>query len=58
MALEINEIGIRMRIGPESDDKQIENESDESEARDSERQRIVEDCVRRVLQILRATRDR
>ena len=54
MPLEINEIGIRMRVSdttkePEERKPKIR----EDECRDVNREELVDDCVRRVLQILK-----
>jgi len=61
MPLEINEIGIRMQIGGlESQDKQDDENkpSPELGCGDVSRSEIVDDCVMRVLQILRTYQDR
>jgi hypothetical protein len=57
MAMEINEIGIRLRV--------LDREADEGEGRPGreeagavDRGEIVEECLRRVLQILNSTRER
>ena len=64
MALEINEIGIRMRVGNSAgqlDGRNGQRQHDPcrdencSEERD---ERIVRDCVRRVLEILAARQER
>jgi len=56
MPLEIREIGIRMRVGePEQAPPLVAaDESGNERARDT----IVEDCVRRVMAILKSRRER
>jgi hypothetical protein len=57
MPVEISEIGIRMRV---DDDKGRERGSDrlgETE-RDAQREAIIDECVRRVLQALKARQER
>ena len=59
MALEINEIGIRMRVfDGNGEAKPSPKKPDQSGCGDEERQQIVEDCVQRVLKILKATQER
>ncbi len=61
MALEINEIGIRIRVddGGKNTPVQLkEKEEGVGNCRETSREEIVEDCVRRVLQILRSREDR
>jgi Family of unknown function (DUF5908) len=66
MPLEINEIGIRMRVEDGDEDydgsdgrrrKQTE-EDDDCGCGSLDRGGIVDDCVRRVLQVLKSTRER
>jgi len=56
MPLEIREIGISMRVGEGevAPAQTAADEDDDADARDA----IVEDCVRRVLAILRTRRER
>jgi hypothetical protein len=56
MPLEIREIGINMRVGSDdvAPEQDAADEGDDAEARDA----IVQDCVRRVLAILRTRRER
>lgn len=63
MALEINEIGIHFRVpdsdGPVRSTPGAVDMRDQSEGcGDDDRARIVDDCVRRVLQLLAARRER
>lgn len=53
MPLEVNEIGLNMRVrdNPESKSEQPEVSRDDSQ--DLNREELVDDCVRRVLQILK-----
>jgi len=63
MALEIREIAIRMRVG-EGDGCGDGGPGDEPGGDEpggdggADREKIVEECVRRVLQALKATRER
>ena len=56
MPLEIREIGINMRVGGEdvAPARNDADEGDDGEVRDA----IVQDCVRRVLAILRTRQER
>ena len=60
MALEVNELGIRMRVrdgaGEPVQRKSASCGCDDEDGRPS--QELVEACVRRVLQVLRAKRER
>lgn len=61
MALEINEIGIRIRVDEGGNNAPVqlkEKDGDVGSCRETSREEIVEDCVRRVLQILRSREDR
>jgi hypothetical protein len=66
MALEVNEIGISMRVddGDEEDDtgggrkSKMSDEDDDCGCASRERGEIVDDCVRRVLQALKTMRER
>lgn len=71
MALEINEIGIRMRVddGDDDDDddddgagggwkQKLSEEDDDCGCGSLDRGEIVDDCVRRVLQVLKSMRER
>jgi hypothetical protein len=61
MALEINEIGIRVRVddgGMNTPVQLKEKEESIGNCREASREEIVEDCVRRVLQILRSREER
>lgn len=53
MALEINEIGIRVRVYDDARCGEDCSAEDGEDDRDREREDMVEDCVRRVLQTLR-----
>jgi hypothetical protein len=63
MALEINEIGIHFRVpdaerpGPDVAQR-ADAESSEGSCGEPEREQIVDDCVRRVLQLLAARAER
>jgi len=59
MPLEINEIGIRMRVG--EDDRPPDERPQrvpQGDCHDVDREELVEDCVRRVLQILKSLEGR
>jgi hypothetical protein len=59
MPLEINEIGIRMRVGEnnrEPDERQPK--IPQGDCQDINREELVDDCVRRVLQILKTLEGR
>ena len=63
MALEINEIGIHFRVpdadGPvRSTPSAVDMRDESGGCGDEDRARIVDDCVRRVLQLLAARRER
>jgi hypothetical protein len=69
MALEVNEIGIRLRVRGEArgeidevdgvDEEREEKERGGADACcDLDRDGIVDDCVRRVMQILKSLRER
>lgn len=63
MALEVNEIGIRLQVRDreDDDDKTRRKDRDEPggcECEGGDRDGIVEECVRRVLRILKETRER
>jgi hypothetical protein len=55
MPLEVNEIGISMQVrdGNCSEPESCQAEPNQDEPRDSNREEIVEECVRRVLQVLK-----
>lgn len=55
MPLEVNEIGVNMRVraNESSEPEKSRSESRREEFRDLNREELVDDCVRRVLQILR-----
>jgi hypothetical protein len=66
MALEVNEIGIRLRVRGEPGDE-VGEEGEEREGKerggadpccDLDRDEIVDDCVRRVMQMLKSLRER
>lgn len=59
MPLEISEIGINMRVSdtPKEAGKR-RPKAEEGECRDVDREEIVDDCVRRVLQILKGLGER
>lgn len=56
MALEINEIGIRMRV--RGDEEEPQPRKSEPGGCGQDREQVVEDCVRRVLQILKNLEER
>jgi len=56
MPLEINEIGITMRVS--GDREAAGGHRDTSEESEEEREELIEECVRRVLQALKAERER
>ena len=67
MPLEVNEIGIRMRVDDTDDEEEDEIarrgrrkavEDDDCNCGSLDREEIVDDCVRRVLQALKAMRER
>jgi hypothetical protein len=58
MALEINEIGIRMRVYGERNEEPPAVTGDEPGLNARERDEVVEVCVRRVLRLLRAMEER
>jgi hypothetical protein len=63
MALEINEIGIRMRVhdgaaAPASDGSAAPEESGGGDGGADRRDDIVNECVRRVLHALKAAQER
>ncbi len=59
MALEINEIGIRMRVGEERPAAlRTEPGFDETSETEINYERIVEECVRRILQALKVMKER
>jgi hypothetical protein len=60
MALEINEIGIHFRV-PDQDRPTAQRAPQARPAgtcSDPDREQVVDDCVRRVLQLLKAQRER
>jgi hypothetical protein len=63
MALEINEIGIHFRV-PDAERpcldlaRRADADSTEGSGGEPEREQIVDDCVRRVLQLLAARAER
>lgn len=60
MALEVNEIGISMRVTGDGLDGGSRRESFEESPQDAEEKReaIIEECIRRVLQALKIERER
>ena len=58
MALEVDEIGIRMRVHGERNEEPPAAGGDQSNMSARERDEVVEACVRRVLRILRAMEER
>jgi Family of unknown function (DUF5908) len=59
MSLEINEIGIRIRVNEGSENGTVQRQAIPGQScGDIDRDEIVEDCVRRVLQILKSLEDR
>ena len=55
MTVAVNEIGVNMRVrsNESSEPEKSRSESRREELRDLNREELVDDCVRRVLQILR-----
>lgn len=65
MALEIGEIGINVRVGDAEKEKAKKEKAEKEKAKkgrgaccDFDRQELVDDCVRLVLQALKAARER
>jgi len=61
MALEVNEIGIRMRVRGEEEEKageKVARKVEDPGCGCQDRDEIVEECTRRVLQILKSARER
>lgn len=62
MALEVNEIGIRMRVSEDGSDEpdgdRGDSRSEQADCCGLDRGEIVDDCVRRVLQVLKGMRER
>lgn len=65
MPLEIGEIGINVRVGDAEKEKAKKEKAEKEKARkgrgaccDFDRQELVDDCVRLVLQALKAARER
>jgi hypothetical protein len=61
MALEVNEIGIRMRVRGEEEEEageKVARKVEDSGCGCQDRDEIVEECTRRVLQILKSARER
>ena len=59
MALEISEIGISMRVaGDDGEAPQRQPQPRQEGCRDVDREQLVDDCVRRVLRILKNVEDR
>ena len=67
MALEISEIAIQMRVDEDEDDDEEEDEDgkkkkkkdkDEDGCCELDRQEIVDECVRRVMKMLRTKQER
>lgn len=58
MALEINEIDIRMQVREGSDQTRQQREEPQQPGCGGDREEIVQDCVRRVLQIMKTLRER
>jgi hypothetical protein len=55
MTLEISEIALRMRVSDSERGREEKGEVDPGgSCRDLEREELVEDCVRRVLDVLRS----
>lgn len=62
MALEVSEIGIRMRVSDEEVEEKKEKRKEESAGKcgdgELDHEEIVNDCVRRVLKVLQSMRER
>jgi hypothetical protein len=59
MPLEVNEIGITMRVtGDRGDGGHQDPFEDGQEDADEKREQLIEECVRRVLQALKTERER
>lgn len=58
MALEIDEIGIRMRVDESRPAQQKKVEATRGGCNDVDREEIVQDCVKRVLKLLTNGRER
>lgn len=60
MSLEISEIGIRMRVRGADDEpaREANPGGDSQGCRDLDREQIVQDCLRRVLAVLRNVEER
>lgn len=58
MALEISEVGIRLRVGDAVGEGQLPPTEQAFDGSDSAREELVEDCVRRVLRVLKDRRER
>lgn len=63
MAFEINEIGIHMQIGENGASRNgasgaVQQGCQEDQTEDSARDDLVEECVRRVLRILKSEQER
>ena len=53
MPLEVNEIGLNMRVRDNPESKSEQSEVPRDDSQDLDREELVDDCVRRVLQILK-----
>ena len=60
MPLEIGEIGISMRVAENDDPRKVRDTGDPcaSEQQREEREDLIDECVRRVLRVLRTERER
>ena len=58
MPLEVNEIGIVMRVRDGSEVAQRAGEDEPAEQREEWREELIDECVRRVLEALRMERER
>jgi hypothetical protein len=59
MPLEVHEIGITMRVGDVTADVRHPGQSAEQDRLERDRREdLIEECVRRVLDVLRAERER
>ena len=59
MALEISEIGISMRVaGDDCDQPRRQPQPRQGEYQDVDREQLADDCVRRVLRILKNLEER
>lgn len=59
MTVQVNELGIRMRVGERSQEaEERQPKIPQGDCQDINREELVDDCVRRVLQILKSLEGR